>query len=299
MTSIANSTPTVKASQSAGTHSLRRLLEQALVYLFLIVVTFLILVPFVWPLLSAFTHKPENVSSLYLYWPKSFTLDHFYNAVLGRGQALTLLRNSLVLTFSSVFLSLTFCALGGYALSRGTFRYKRTLMFSILLLQIIPGTATVLPFYLIMQRLRLVDTMGGVIIGITAGLIPFMLWVMKGFFDTVPAELEEAAWLDGATRLQTLTQIVFPLALPGVGAAFVLAFNSAWSVFFLPLLLLSDPEKFPMPLGLFRSLIAYTNLDYGMMNAMALIYMLPSLLIFFFARQYLIKGTMAGAMAGQ
>jgi multiple sugar transport system permease protein len=296
---MADSTSTVRTSPAVPARSLRRILEQALVYFFLIAVTFLILVPFVWPLLSAFTHKPENVSSLYLYWPKSFTWDHFYNAVIGRGQALTLLRNSLVLTFSSVFLSLTFCALGGYALSRGTFRYKRTLMFSILLLQIIPGTATVLPFYLIMQRLRLVDTMGGVIIGITAGLIPFMLWVMKGFFDTVPAELEEAAWLDGATRLQTLTKIVFPLALPGVGAAFVLAFNSAWSVFFLPLLLLSDPEKFPMPLGLFRSLIAYTNLDYGMMNAMALIYMLPSLLIFFFARQYLIKGTMAGAMAGQ
>jgi multiple sugar transport system permease protein len=299
MTSIAKSTPAVKAPPRRGAISGRRLLEQGLIYLFLLAATFLILVPFVWPVLSAFTDKPENVSSLYLYWPKSFTLDHFYDAVVGRGQALTLLRNSLLLTFSSVLLALVICALGGYALSRGTFRYKRTLMFSILLLQIIPGTATVLPYYLIMQRLRLVDTMGGVIIGITAGLIPFMLWVMKGFFDTVPAELEEAASLDGATQLRTLTEIVFPLALPGVGAAFVLAFNSAWSVFFLPLLLLSDPEKFPMPLGLFRALIAYTNLDYGMMNAMALIYMLPSLLIFFFARQYLIKGTMAGAMAGQ
>jgi ABC-type glycerol-3-phosphate transport system permease component len=299
MTSIAKSTPAVGAAPGPRALSGRRLLEQGLIYLFLLVATFLILVPFVWPVLSAFTHKPENVSSLYLYWPKSFTLDHFYDAVIGRGQALTLLRNSLLLTFSSVLLALVICALGGYALSRGTFRYKRTLMFGILLLQIIPGTATVLPYYLIMQRLRLVDTMGGVIIGITAGLIPFMLWVMKGFFDTVPAELEEAASLDGATRLRTLTEIVFPLALPGVGAAFVLAFNSAWSVFFLPLLLLSDPEKFPMPLGLFRALIAYTNLDYGMMNAMALIYMLPSLLIFFFARQYLIKGTMAGAMAGQ
>ncbi len=299
MTSLVETTPAAQAQPAARPRSTRRKLEQAAVYLFLFVVSFLILVPFVWPILSAFTHKPENVSSLYLYWPKSFTLDHFYDAIAGRGQALTLLRNSLVLTFSSVLFALAVCALGGYSLSRGTFPYKRTLMFSILLLQIIPGTATVLPFYLIMQRLKLVNTMGGVIIGITAGLIPFMLWVMKGFFDTVPAELEEAAWLDGATRLQTLSHIVFPLALPGVGAAFVIAFNSAWSVFFLPLLMLSDPEKFPMPLGLFRALIAYTNLDYGMMNAMALIYMLPSLLIFFFARQYLIKGTMAGAMAGQ
>ncbi len=299
MTSLAGSSSKVSTPSARRAGSVRKLLGQVAIYLFLIAATVLILVPFIWPFLSAFTHKPENVSSLYLYRPAAFTLDHFYEAIFGRGQALTLLRNSLVLTFSSVILALIFCALGGYALSRGTFRYKRTLMFAILLLQIIPGTATVLPFYLIMQALRLVNSMAGVIIGITAGLIPFMLWVMKGFFDTVPNELEEAAWLDGAGRLQTLTYIVFPLALPGVGAAFVLAFNSAWGVFFLPLLMLSDPEKFPMPLGLFRSLIAYTNLDYGMMNAMALLYMLPSLLIFFFARQYLIKGTMAGAMAGQ
>jgi ABC-type glycerol-3-phosphate transport system permease component len=257
------------------------------------------LVPFVWPFLSAFTTKPENVSSLYLYWPQSFTLEHFANAIVGRGQALTLLRNSLFVSGSSVALSLLVCTMGGYALSRGTFRFKRALMFAVLLIQIIPGTATVLPFYLIVRNLGLVNTLAGVVVGVSVGTIPFMLWVMKGFFDTVPTELEEAAWIDGATRGQTLRLVVFPLALPGVGAAAILAFNSAWAAFFLPLILLSDSEKFVMPLGLFRALIAYTNLDYGMLNAMSLLYMLPSLLIFVFARQYLIKGTMAGAMAGQ
>jgi multiple sugar transport system permease protein len=172
-------------------------------------------------------------------------------------------------------------------------------MFSVLLIQIIPGTATVLPLYLIMRELGLLNTMTGVVLGTATGQIPFMLWVMKGFFDTVPIELEEAAWIDGATRFQTLFRIVFPLALPGVGAASILAFNGAWASFFLPLILLNDADKFVMPLGLFRALIAYTNLDYGMLNAMGLIYILHSLLIFVFARQYLIKGTMAGAMAGQ
>jgi ABC-type glycerol-3-phosphate transport system permease component len=273
--------------------------DVAAIYLFLILFSIFILIPFVWPFLSAFTHKPENVSSLYLYWPQSFTWDHFYNAILGRGQALTLMRNSLVMVVSSVVLSMCLCALGGYGLSRGTFRYKRALMFSVLLIQIIPGTATVLPFYLIMREMGLLNTMTGVVIGTASGLIPFMLWVMKGFFDTVPVELEEAAWLDGADRFQTLYRIVFPLALPGVGAAAILAFNGAWASFFLPLIMLSDADKFVMPLGLFRALIAYTNLDYGMLNAMALLYMLPSFLIFIFARQYLIRGTMAGAMAGQ
>ena len=269
------------------------------IYLFLLVFSIFILIPFIWPFLSAFTNKPENVSSLYLYWPIGFTWDHFWNAIVGRGQALTLLRNSLVTVGSAVILSLVICAMGGYALSRARFRFKRFLMFGILLVQIIPGTATVLPFYLIMRELHLLNSLFGVVLGMTAGAIPFMLWVMKGFIDTVPLELEEAAFLDGASHFQTLYRIVFPLALPGVGAAAILAFNGAWGTFFLPLILLSDADKFIMPLGLFRALIAYTNLDYGMLNAMGLIYMLPSLLIFIFARQYLIKGTMAGAMAGQ
>jgi multiple sugar transport system permease protein len=269
------------------------------VYLFLILFSIFILVPFLWPFLAAFTHKPENVSALYLYWPQSFTMDHFNNAIFGRGQALILLRNSIVTVSTSVILSLIVCSLGGYALSRGTFRFKRALMFSILLIQIIPGTATVLPLYLIMRDLGLINSLTGVVLGMTTGTIPFMLWVLKGFIDSVPMELEEAAWLDGASRFQTLSRIVFPLALPGVGAAAILAFNGAWASFFLPLILLSDANKFLMPLGLFRALIAYTNLDYGMLNAMALLYMLPSFLIFIFARQYLIRGTMAGAMAGQ
>jgi multiple sugar transport system permease protein len=269
------------------------------VYLFLILFSIFILIPFIWPFLVAFTTKPENVSTLYLYWPQSVTLEHFDEAIWGRGQALILLRNSIVTVTSAVVLSLIVCLLGGYALSRGTFRFKRVLMFSILLIQIIPGTATVLPFYLIMRQLGLINTLLGVVLGMTSGTIPFMLWVLKGFIDSVPMELEEAASLDGASRTQTLARIVFPLALPGVGAAAILAFNGAWASFFLPLILLSDANKFLMPLGLFRALIAYTNLDYGMLNAMGLLYMLPSFLIFIFARQYLIRGTMAGAMAGQ
>lgn len=293
------STQLFQGSARPADPRVRRRWEVAAIYLFLGVLGVFMLVPFVWPFLSAFTTKPENVSSLYLYWPQSFTLEHFANAIVGRGQALTLLRNSLFVSGSSVALSLLVCTMGGYALSRGTFRFKRALMFAVLLIQIIPGTATVLPFYLIVRNLGLVNTLAGVVVGVSVGTIPFMLWVMKGFFDTVPAELEEAAWIDGATRGQTLRLVVFPLALPGVGAAAILAFNSAWAAFFLPLILLSDSEKFVMPLGLFRALIAYTNLDYGMLNAMSLLYMLPSLLIFVFARQYLIKGTMAGAMAGQ
>ena len=287
-------TPRYRSKTSLGS-----VIELIAIYIVMIVFCLFILIPFIWPFLSAFTNKPANVSSLYLYWPKEFTWQHFYDAIYGRGQAMTLLGNSAIVSISTVLLALVVCSMGGYALSRGRFRGKRNLMFAILLVQVIPGTATVLPFYLIMRQFGLVNSLGGLVLGATAGQLPFMLWVMKGFIDTVPLELEEAAWLDGASQLQTLSQIVFPLSLPGVSAAAILAFNGVWGMFFLPLIMLSDGDKFTMPLGLFRAVVAYTNLDYGMLNAMSLLYMVPGFLIFLFARQYLIRGTMAGAMAGQ
>jgi ABC-type glycerol-3-phosphate transport system permease component len=278
---------------------IRSNLELVVIYIVVVLFCMFILVPFIWPFLTAFTNKPANVSTLYLYWPKEFTWSHFNEAINGRGQAITLLRNSSVVAIVSVLLSLIVCTLGGYALSRGRIRYKRALMFMILLIQVIPATATVLPLYLIMRQFSLVNTLAGVALGVTTGQLPFMLWVMKGFIDTVPMELEETAWLDGASLFQTLTRIVLPLTLPGIGAASILAFNGVWGAFFLPLVLLSDGDKFTMPLGLFRSVLGYTNMDYGMLNAMSLLYLIPGFLIFIFARQYLIRGTMAGAIAGQ
>ncbi|MEN9936115.1 MAG: hypothetical protein RLZZ387_2694 [Chloroflexota bacterium] len=267
-------------------------------YLFIILLVLFCLAPFVWPALSAVSTKPENVSGLYLYWPQSLTLQHFDEAINGRGGAATLLVNSLITTGGAVALAVVVCALGGYTLSRLDFPLKRPLMYAILLIQVVPSTATILPLYLIMKELHLVNTLLGVTLGMTAGQIPFILWVMKGFFDDVPRALEEAAVIDGASRMQVLARVTFPLAMPGVGAAVVLAFNSAWGTFFLPLILLSDPEKFVLPLGLFRAIIGYTNVDYGMMNAMSTIYMLPSLLFFILARRFLMRGVMAGAMAG-
>ena len=268
------------------------------VYIFMVLLCLFCLAPFIWPILSAFSVKPENVSGLYLYMPSAWTFQGFDDAIFGRGQALILLQNSLLTTGGGVGFAVIFSALGGYTLSRSVFRLKKALMYAFLLIQIIPVTATILPFFIIMRELHLIDSLWGVTIGLTAGQIPFLLWVMKGFFDEVPKELEESASLDGATRFQTLWYVIVPLALPGLGAASVLAFNSAWSAFFMPLILLSSPDKFVLPLGLFRSIIGYTNIDYRMMNAMSIIYVLPSFLFFLLARRYLIKWMMAGAMAG-
>ncbi|MBI1279411.1 MAG: ABC transporter permease subunit [Anaerolineaceae bacterium] len=269
------------------------------IYAFILIIVIFDLIPFAWLITSAFGVKPENTSGLFFYIPTEWTLENFGKAIdPRRGDVVRAMLNSLVTVGAAVIAAIVICALAGYTLSRLRFRARSAIMYGVLLLQVIPATATILPLYLVMRDLKLLNTLQGVAIGLTTFQVPFVLWMMKGFFDAVPMELEESAWLDGASRLQALFRIVLPMALPGVGAATVLAFNGAWGHFFLPLIMLSDPEKMLLPQALFRSLLNYTVIDYGMMNAISLIYALPSLLFFFFARKYLIRGAMAGALAG-
>ncbi len=273
--------------------------ERVAIYAFIVGLAVFDLIPFVWLFVSAFGVKPQGYSSLFLFAPEGLTLEHFQDAIdPKKGDVARAMLNSTVTVGGAVLLAITVCALAGYALSRARFRGRRELMYGVLVLQIIPITATVLPLYLVMRDLKLLNTLQGVAIGIGTAQIPFILWVLKGFFDAVPMELEEAAWLDGANRLTALRKIVLPMALPGVGAAAVLAFNNSWGQFFLPLIMISDPNKFLMPQAMFKSILNYTNIDYGMMNAMSFVYIVPSLIFFFFARRYLIRGVMAGAMAG-
>jgi multiple sugar transport system permease protein len=275
-------------------------LEAAGIYAFMLIIVLFDLLPFCWLFASAFGVKPENTSGLFFYIPTELTLDNFQKAFdPEKGDVLRAMLNSLVTVGGAVVAAVIVCALAGYTLSRLRFRGRGALMYAVLLLQVIPATATILPLYLVMRDLKLLNTLQGVAIGLATFQVPFILWMMKGFFDAVPMELEESAWLDGAGRLQALFRVVLPMALPGVGAAAVLAFNGAWGHFFLPLIMITDPEKMLLPQALFRSLLNYTAVDYGMMNAISMIYALPSLLFFFFARKYLIRGAMAGALAGQ
>jgi multiple sugar transport system permease protein len=237
----------------------------------------------------------------YLQWPSRITGDNLVHMFTqsGAGQ---LLMNSMIMAGGAVILVTTTCTLAGYALSRLSFPGKRTLMFAILLSRLLPPTATIVPLFSMLlffdPYFKMTDSYQGMIIVLAAYQAPLVLWILKEFFDTVPLELEEAAWIDGASRFTSAWRIVFPLALPGVAAAALFAFIGAWGEFLLPLILISSSDKWPLSLGIFRAYLASYQIDWGQFAALSILYMVPSLVFFVLARRFLIRSMLGGAMAG-
>lgn len=268
-------------------------LGQAAAYAILVALVLFVLGPFTWVLLAAF--DPD--ANIFVQVPRTVSLENFQNAFTDAG-GLGLIVNSLIYAGGATLILVVVTTLGGYALSRYDFPGRRTFMLSLLVVRVIPPTATIVPLFLLSKDLGFVDTYHGVILVLASLNVPFGLWIMKGYFDTVPIDIEEAAWVDGANRLQTAFRIVLPLAGPGVAAAALIGFIGAWGEFLIPLVLVSDPDKMPISIGLFRAWLNYTNVDWGLLAALSIIYMVPAVVFYVVARRAL-QSSLAGGMAGQ
>jgi multiple sugar transport system permease protein len=124
------------------------------------------------------------------------------------------------------------------------------------------------------------------------------LWLIKGFIDSIPIELEEASWIDGCSRIRGAIRIVFPLTRPGVGACALFTFINVWGDFLTPLVLLQSPEKYPISIGMFRAFSARNQVDWGLLTSTAVLYMLPTVVLYLIVRRFLLKATVAGAIKG-
>jgi len=268
-------------------------LGQAAAYAILAALALFALGPFTWVLLAAF--DPD--ANIFVQAPRTVSLENFQNAFTDAG-GLRLIVNSLIYAGGATLILVVVTTLGGYALSRYDFPGRRTFMLSLLVVRVIPPTATIVPLFVLSKDLGFVDTYHGVILVLASLNVPFGLWIMKGYFDTVPIDIEEAAWVDGANRLQTAFRIVLPLAGPGVAAAALIGFIGAWGEFLIPLVLVSDPDKMPISIGLFRAWLNYTNVDWGLLAALSIIYMVPAVVFYVVARRAL-QSSLAGGMAGQ
>jgi multiple sugar transport system permease protein len=261
-------------------------------YLVLVALALFAIVPFSWLALAAF----DRQASIFVKVPERWTLGNFVNLFVNE-DGLRLILNSLVYSGGATLVLIVVATMAGYVLSRYQFPGRRTFMLGILLLRVIPPTAIIAPLYVIATGLGFLDTYYGVTLVLASWQLPLALWLMKGFFDTVPIQIEEAAWVDGATRLQAAFRVVLPLAGPGVGAAALIAFIGAWNEFLIPLVLISDPDKQPIALGLFRAYISYTQVDWGFLAALSVVYVIPAVVFYVVARRAL-QQSVAGGLAG-
>lgn len=266
--------------------------RQAGAYLVVTVLALFCLIPFAWVLLTSIDGK----AGLYLQVPTP-TIANFVRFFTEEGTP-RLLFNSLFIAVGATVLTLALSVFGAYALSRFRFFGRRTLMFSILLIRVVPATATIVPLYMIMIILSLNNTYTGLILVEAAYQLPLALWMLKGFIDSIPVDLEEAAWIDGCTRMRGAVRIVFPLVRPGVGACALFTFINVWGDFLTPLVLLQSPEKYPISIGMFRAFSGRNQVDWGLLTSTAVLYMVPTVVLYLFVRRYLLKATVSGALKG-
>jgi arabinogalactan oligomer/maltooligosaccharide transport system permease protein len=207
------------------------------------------------------------------------------------------LRNSLIVATVTTFLGVTFASTSAYALSRFQFRGRNMMLFSLLATQMFPPTMLILPFYIILSKLHLIDSFLGLFLIYSSTALPFCIWQMKAYYDTIPKELEEAAVLDGCSRWLTFYKIILPVSAPAVVITALFSFMASWSEYAVAAVVLQDPQMYTLPLGL-RSFQASLATQWGLYAAGALIVSVPVLVLFMSISRYLVSGLTIGSVKG-
>lgn len=269
--------------------TIRRFLLATPVYIILTVLGLLFLIPLLWPILASF----NPAATLALEIPMHPSLDNFVT-IISDGTVTQPFANSLILGVSTMLLTIVLSGLAAYPLSRYQFRFKRLLMYGILFASALPVLALITPLYAMYTTLNLQDTLQGCILFFVASALPFSIWLMKNFLDTVPFELEEAAAIDGASTLRALWHVVLPLAAPGIAVVGVWSFLGAWTNFFVPLIILQSQNLLPASVIIYSFFGAYGQVNYGQLAAFAMLYALPAVALYTLISRFFVKGIGGG-----
>ena len=254
--------------------------------------TFLSLLPIVWIL--DISLSPGN--ALGGKFGDEFSLEHF-EKILTSDSFWIWMKNSLIVSVGTTLVGLLIAIPAGYAFSRFKFTGRSTSMFAFLLVQMFPGIIILVPYFLVMKTLGLLDSHLGLILAYSVTALPLCVWMLKGFFDTIPRELEEAAILDGCNQFEVFTRIILPLSMPAIAVTALFSFLAAWNEFLLALTFNSSNDMFTLPVGL-ASLISSTSQAWGDFAAASLLVSLPVALLFIVFQKFLIEGLSAGGVKG-
>ncbi|MEE2710698.1 MAG: carbohydrate ABC transporter permease [Gemmatimonadota bacterium] len=259
---------------------------------FFVFVTF----PIYWMVITSFTPESDLFTLPLRYFPTAATFDHYVVTLL-RTDIPRYFANSLTVASVASACTLLVSVLGGYALARYRFRGKQPTILLFLATQMMPMVVLIVPLFIVFRTLGLLNTLYSLMIVYTVLNIPFCTMIMQGFFIGIPAELEEAAMVDGSSRFGAIARVAVPLARPGLIATFLFAFIGAWNELLFAVMFLNTDATFTLPVGLYMFISKY-DIHWGRMMAGATIALIPALLVFGFVQRYMVKGMSLGAVKG-
>jgi arabinogalactan oligomer / maltooligosaccharide transport system permease protein len=226
--------------------------------------------------------------------PQNATLES-YKQLFTNQPFLRWLGNSLIVAAGVTVTGVALAAIGGYAFSRFRFVGRNSTMLAILTTQMFPATMLLLPLYILIARLGLINTYLGLMVFYVSTALPFCIWQMKGFYDTIPASLEEAARIDGCSRGEAFRSVILPLAVPGLVITALFSFMAAWSEYIVAAQVMQDEQMFTLPLGL-KSFQASMSTQWGLYAAASILVSLPVVIVFLMLSKFLVSGLTLGSV---
>jgi multiple sugar transport system permease protein len=263
-------------------------------YLIMVVASLIVLVPTLWMVSTALKPNDEVMVTPPQWIPDAPTWESFVR-IWDDYPFATYFANSVYIVLAATIISLVFSAMAGYGASRFRFKGKSTFLTFLLVTQMFPSIMLLIPFYKVLKTLGLIDTHLGLILVYISFTIPFCTWMMMGFFQGIPKELDEAATIDGCGRIRTFVQIILPLSLPGIAATAIYSFLQGWNEYMFALILTTSEDMKTLPVGI-GQLNGFYKIVWNDMMAASFVSSLPLVILFLFLQKYFISSLTAGAV---
>jgi len=254
-----------------------------------------VILPLYWMIITAFKTTPEIIDTQNItYYPHKVTLGNFVEIFKAYDYG-HLLYNSVVVSVSTAVAVTILSLFGGYGLTRFKFKGKNLTIIGFLVTQMIPGILVIIPLYVVLSKVRLLNTHIGLFVYYLAANLPFCIITMRSFFERIPYTLEEAAQVDGCSRLKGLFKIIIPIMFPGIIAVFVFAFIGAWNELIAGTILINSHDMWTIPIGL-KSMIGKYEIKWGTLMAGGVLALLPTAVVFAIMQKYVVEGLTSGAV---
>jgi multiple sugar transport system permease protein len=270
--------------------------EKSLIYSVIAVYLFITVAPLVWVLSTSFKPNQEAISFPPKFLPDHPTLENYFFVLTDSKLVLSLI-NSLIVSVGSTALSVTVSALGGYAFARYDFKGKNLLMSTILALFMIPVVINIIPLYIMLANIGLLNSLVALVLTFQILIIPLNIFLLKNYFESLPKELEEAALIDGCSKLGALIRVTIPMSLPGFIIAAILSFRFSWNEFVLPVVIANKPDSMIFQVALYQFISLY-RIDWGYLTAGINIAIIPVVVLMLIFQKKMIRGLTLGAVRG-